>query len=64
MSALFYVNYKGRPVKFGADKKFDAVDRAEASGFISEADAWWAAYQHDLAPQFVFVCPASEKEAA
>lgn len=64
MSAQFYVNYKGRPVKFGEGKQFDAVERPAASIFISEADAWWAAYQHDLAPQFVFVRSVSEKEAA
>lgn len=62
MSALFVVRYKGQLVRFDAENKFAAEDVSQASSFISEADAWYMAYQAGLSPQFTDVESANPKE--
>lgn len=65
MSASFYLTYRGKPVRFVGPRQIEEVPAAQATPFISEADAWWKAYQTDLQPQFVEVHSATEtKEAA
>ena len=63
MSAHFLVRYRGQPVRFtyrAGQRLWEIVPRSLATPFIAEADAWHAACQHQLSPQFVEVTAASE----
>jgi hypothetical protein len=55
MSAIFAVKFCGQWVQFEPQLKFDAVSRAQATPFISEADAWYAAAKAELPPNHVEV---------
>jgi hypothetical protein len=54
MSALFILEYGGMPVRCGADGCQRPIQKlvteAQATRFISEADAWYAAYQNNFSP--------------
>lgn len=67
MSATFYLLYHGHPIRllFQTGKTVaEITDRAFATPFISEADAWLAAAQHHLRPDHCQVVHADAKEAA
>ncbi len=49
MSAQFILEYGGMPVRFDS-ARHQLTAETEASKFIAEADAWYAAYQSDLNP--------------
>ena len=63
MSALFYVTYHGVPIRFNGGTSFTSVASHVASIFISEADAWYAAYQAYLLPQFTDVEAVKDSRA-
>ena len=63
MSAQFLVYFRGQPVRFKhhqARRVYEIVPRSMASIFISEADAWFAAMQYQLRPDFTEVKSISE----
>jgi hypothetical protein len=63
MSAQFFVTYHGVPIRFNGGESFTSVASHVASSFISEADAWYAAYQAGLMPQFTDVESANDSRA-
>ena len=53
MSAQFIVTFRGQPVKFtyqAGKRIYEIVPRTMATVFISEADGWFAAAQHQMRP--------------
>lgn len=51
MSAYFIIRFRGFPVKltYRAGKRiYETVERAAATTFLSEADAWLAVRQYEL----------------
>ncbi|NJL18950.1 MAG: hypothetical protein HC901_01170 [Bdellovibrionaceae bacterium] len=62
MSAHFIVTYRGQPVRFtyvSGRSVFEITDAARATSFLSEPDAWFAAANHQMRPDFVAVTSAS-----
>lgn len=49
MSAEFIIEYAGAPIRFVAGQP-EITDQSLASKYSNEADAWYAAYQHNLNP--------------
>ncbi len=54
MSAQFIIRYAGKGMAF-CDGRVDLVEDHHADKFISEADAWYAAYKTDLNPMHTTV---------
>ena len=59
MSACFIIKYAGAPVRF-ANGQMLLADERTADKFVSEPEAWWAAYAHDLSPNLVTVVGLSQ----
>ncbi len=57
MSGNFIVLYAGMPVKLPS---LGLVPADEAMPFVSEADAWYAVYQTNLAPLHFKVIPLAD----
>jgi hypothetical protein len=67
MSAHFLVTFRGRPVQFVTTHgklAYEIVAADQASSFLSASDAWFAAHQHQMSPQFCDVINAHTPEEA
>jgi hypothetical protein len=49
MSAQFLIEYAGMPMRFNGKTAISCTE-TEATPFVAEADAWWAAFNAQLNP--------------
>ena len=67
MSAIFHVLFRGEYCQFtftpGGQRHVKFVCRAQASVFVTEADAWQTAQQHHLHPTYTAVASGADVTA-
>jgi len=63
MSAYFTLYYKGQAVLADPGQPVQFVEEKRATQYLAAADAWYAAYQNNLLPQFCDVRDGFAKQS-